>query len=91
MARKLLTVTGVFQVEGRGVCVMPVLVPVGNEVIHQGDAIDIKCPDGQVMRTRMANLCLPTPNPDHGWIIMFPSSVQKSDVPIGAEIWSVDS
>ena len=42
-----------------------------------GDAIDIKFSDGRVTRTQIANLSLPTPNPEHGWIIMLQPSLRK--------------
>ncbi|MCH8922610.1 MAG: hypothetical protein IIA67_05625 [Planctomycetes bacterium] len=91
MARKLLTVEYPLFVEGRGVGILPVLVPQGEEVFHKGDPIDIKFPDGRITRTQIADLSIPTPNPNLGCIILLPRSFEKGDVPVGAELWSVDS
>ena len=91
MARKLLTVEHPFYIEGWGVALAPVLVPQGDEVFRQGDPIDIKFPDGTVVRTQIASLSRPNPNPDYGLIILLPPSFKKGDVPVGAEVWSVDS
>ena len=91
MARNLLTVEDPIYVEGRGICLFPVLVPQGEEVFRNGDLIDIKFPDGRVIRTQIADLSIPTPNPNSGCIIFLPPSFKKGAVPVGAEVWSVDS
>ncbi len=91
MARKLLTVEHPFYIEGRGVGLEPVLVPVEGELFRNGDPIDIRFPDGKTVRTEIAALMLPTPNPHHGVDILLPPSFKKGDVPVGAEVWSVDS
>ena len=98
MARKLITVDDSFYIEGHGLCLTPVLVPQDDEIFRRGDLIDIKIPNYQVTRTSIqiiqttiTDLDLPTPNPKHGWIIMIPASFRKEDVPVGSEVWSVDS
>jgi hypothetical protein len=91
MTRRLLTVEEPFTIEGRGVCLSPVLVIQDDEAFQIGDPIDIRHPDGRVVRTNIAALELPYPNPDHGWIIMLPQSIKIGDIPVGSEVWSVDS
>jgi hypothetical protein len=91
MARKLLTVECPFYIEGLGVGLHPVLVLEDDEVFRKGDPIDIKFPDGRVVRTEIASLMLPTPNPECGLGILLPPSFKKNDVPVGSEVWSVDT
>jgi hypothetical protein len=91
MARRLLTVEHVFTIEGRGIGLAPVAVPEGNERFRVHDPIDIRLPDGRIVRTEVASWMLPTPNPECGLNILLPPSFKKDDVPAGSEVWSVDA
>lgn len=90
MARKLITVEHVFRIEGWGIGLSPVAVPQGDEVFRAHDPIDIKLSDGTVLRTEVRSWSIPTPNPECGLNIMLPSSWKEEDIPVGAEVWSVD-
>ena len=91
MARRLLTVEHVFTIEGWGVGLAPVAVPEGNERFRSDDPINIRLSNGTVIRTEVASWMLPTPNPEHGFNILLPQCFDKSDVSVGAEVWSVDT
>lgn len=90
MARKLITVEHVFNIVGWGVGLSPVAVPQGDEVFRAHDPIDIKLSDGTVLRTEVARWSIPTPNPESGLNIMLQPPWKKEDIPVGAEVWSVD-
>lgn len=91
MSRRLITVEHVFSIEGRGIGLAPVAIPEGSEVFRVHDPIDLKMPDGTVVRTEAARWMLPTPNPEGGLNILLPPSFKKADVPVGTEVWSVDT
>ena len=90
MARALFTVRHPFEIPGRGVAVVG-LVPIGDELFSPGSPLEIRYMDGTTRRTQIASIGLMSPHqPDHAAAVMFPLDITKSDLPVGAEVWSVD-
>ena len=90
MARALFTVRHPFEIPGRGVAVVG-LVPIGDELFSPGSPLEIRYADGTRRRTQIASIEFVSPHqPDHAMAVMFPLEITKADLPIGAEVWSVD-
>jgi hypothetical protein len=91
MARALFTIRDRLEVPGRGVAVVG-LVPIGDELFSRGSPIEIRYIDGTTRHTQIASIELVSPHPpDHAAAVMFPLDITKADLPVGAEVWSVDS
>lgn len=89
MARLLFTVQDHFDIQGRGVVTVPGLGPA--ERLWIGDPLEIRRPDGTSMRTRIAGLEMLSRRPkDQAVPVLFPPELTKDDLPLGAEVWSVD-
>ena len=86
--RRLFTVEDTFLIEGYGLALAPGIVPEGDENFQSGDPIELRVPSGDITRTHIASLPLPTPNPRHQIVVMLPKEFGKEDVPIGTEVWS---
>jgi hypothetical protein len=86
--RRLFIITDTFTVTGRGLVLVPGLIPIGDERFKAGDPILLRAPDGQETRTSIATLELPHPNPRNEVLIML-RDLGKDDVPVGTEVWSV--
>ena len=89
MARRLFVVEDTFAIEGRGLTLVPGIIPEGNEVFRPGDPIMLRKPDGSFFATRIGGLEMVYPNPRRDVVIML-KDLTKADVPIGTEVWSVD-
>jgi hypothetical protein len=89
MARRLFTVEDTFVFE-RGLILVPGIVEEGNERFRVGDMIELRFMDGARTQVPISSLELCTPNPNHLLPVMLPATFQKSDVPIGTEVWSTD-
>lgn len=91
--RQLITVTEVFEIVGRGVFVAPV-VPYAlidaapNERLQRGDQLELRRPDGSVVRVKLCGLAWPSPH-QGGLILSLGTSLAKADIPLGTEIWRV--
>ena len=90
MPRLLFKVDDTFLIRGRGLVLVPGIVPVGDERFRRDDALRLKRPDGSEVETTIAGLEMftETMKPD---IPVFLKGLGKEDVPIGTEVWSVDS
>lgn len=86
--RRLFTVTDTFTVTGRGIVLVPGLVPIGDERFSVGDPILLRCPDGLEVMTNIAGLEFPHPNPNYEMLILL-KDFRADDVPVGTEVWSV--
>jgi len=86
MAKLLFTVTDHFDVQGLGVVVAPGIGP--EERLLRGDPLDIRRPDGSSLRTHVAGLESLAQRALGTTPILFP--LTKADLPLGAEVWSVD-
>ena len=90
MARALFTIRDRLEVPGRGVAVVG-LVPIGDELFSPGCPLEIRHMDGTTRRTQIASIEFVSPHrPDHAVAVMFPLDITKADLPVGAEVWSVD-
>ncbi len=89
MARRLFTVADTFLVRGRGVVLLPGIVPVGDERFRVGDALLLKRPNGSEIQTTIGGLEMfqGTIKPD---IPVLLNGLGKEDVPVGTEVWSID-
>ena len=85
--RRLLTVEDTFAVTGRGLMVAP--MPALDQVRGPGDVdVELRLPDGTHRAARLsitAELVTPTPA-IRRWACLF-EDLDKSEVPLGTEIW----
>jgi hypothetical protein len=86
--RRLFAVTDTFTVTGRGLVLIPGLIPIDDEHFKAGDPILLRSPDGRETRTSIDALELPHPNLKNEVLIMLRDLV-KDDVPVGTEVWSL--
>jgi hypothetical protein len=89
MARRLFVVEDTYTILGRGLCLIPGIDPIENKLFRVGDPLIIKRADGSEIRTTIAAFVRPMPNP-LGQLDLLVTELTKSDVPIGAEVWSID-
>jgi hypothetical protein len=86
----LFTVDDVFDIGRRYVIPTPG-VPVSVRGIRNGLSIELRRPDGTVLRTEIASVEMLDPyDPKRPTQIAF-QGITKQDVPIGTEIWMGDS
>ena len=90
MARLLFTVTETFTVQGRGIAVLPELIPIGEERFSVGDLLSLKWPDGAEGMVRIGGLELAKPVKGDCELVVMLSGKSKEEVPIGTEVWSVE-
>jgi hypothetical protein len=90
VGRLLFIVEHTFAIPGRGVALIPGIVPQEGEAFRAGDALELRRPDGSVVTTRIGSLELlcPRPRPEEV-TVMLPISISKADVPLGTQVWSV--
>jgi hypothetical protein len=86
VARKVFTVSETFTIRGRGVVLLPGLVPIGEERFRIGDSLLLKPPTGEDTHVVIGGLDLCT-GPD---VPVLLKGLTKDDVPVGTEVWSVD-
>jgi len=89
MPRCLCTVEDTFSIKGRGLVVVPGIVPVGEERFRVGDHLLLKRPDGTSISTTIGALEILSPNP-RGGIAVLLNEFSKEDVPVGTEVWSAE-
>ena len=77
-------------IRGRGLVPVPGIVPIGEERFRVGDPLLLRRPDGSEVRTTIGALELLDPNPNHDVVVLL-KELTKDDVPIGTEVWSVNS
>jgi hypothetical protein len=90
MARRLLTVEDTFAIRGRGLVLVPGIIPEGDERFRVGDRITLRRPGGSSVDTQIGGLELLDPNPRRDVVIML-KGLAKGDVPVGTEVWSSDA
>jgi hypothetical protein len=88
MGRRLLVVASTFTVKGRGLVLVPGILPEGDECFRPGDPIVLRKPDGSTVATRIDALELLCANPRRDVVILL-KELTKPDVPVGTEVWSV--
>jgi hypothetical protein len=90
MARLLLVVEDVFQIDGRGLVPFPGIVPQGKEVFRVGDPILLKRPNGSTLEWQIDGIeFMHTPVPHDDFSILL-KDLGKEELPIGTEVWSVE-
>jgi hypothetical protein len=88
MPRRLFTVSDTFLIRGRGLVLVPGIVPVDDERFRAGDPLPLKRPDGTALRTTITNFEIMNPNPRREVVVCL-KELTKEDVPIGTEVWSI--
>jgi hypothetical protein len=90
MPRRLFIVSDTFLIRGRGLVLVPGVIPDEHEQLRVGDPLVLKRPDGSEIKAAIGGLemfTLPT-KPD---IPVLLKKLGKADVPIATEVWSVDA
>jgi len=93
MARRLIVIEDTFLIKGRGLVPVPGIVPQGEERFRVGDPITVKRPDGSHFEWTIGGLEILSgapPRPKNDVVILL-KDLNKEDVPIGSELWSVDA
>jgi hypothetical protein len=90
MVRRLAVVMGSFEVKGRGLVLLPGIIPEGDEVFRAGQPISLRTPGGSSIATRIAALGLLYPNPK-GEVMILLQGFAQGDIPAGTEVWSSES
>jgi hypothetical protein len=86
MTTLLFTVEDTFLIEGRGLVLAPGL---GRDArCCVGDSISLKRPDGRVIESVISGIALGGVNANGIDILL--KGLEKDDVPIGTEVWSVE-
>ncbi len=91
MARLLFTVEDSFLIQGRGLVPVPGITPVGNERFYIGDGILLRRPDGTELNWQIGGIEMFNPPSKTFDVVILLKDLTKDDVPIGTEVWSVDS
>src|SRR5262245_60296636 len=90
MDRLLFVVEDTFMIRGRGLVTLPGIKPSDDERFKRGDPILLKRPDGKARRWCICGVEMPmTPAPRLEIPVLL-EGLEKDDVPIGTEVWSVD-
>jgi translation elongation factor EF-Tu-like GTPase len=87
VTRCLFAVEDTFLIKGRGLVVVPGIVPIGEERFRVGDPLLLKRPDGTSVSTNIGGLEFLCPNPS-GEIVVLLKGFSKEDVPVGTQVWS---
>ena len=92
MARLLFVVEDAFFIKGRGLIPVPGIVPEGDERYRVGDPILLKRPDGSRLEWTIGGIEMLHCNPPRqaNDVIILLKGLNKEDVPVGSEVWSVD-
>jgi hypothetical protein len=91
MARRLFTVEDTFLIEGRGLVLVPGIVPQGDERFRAGDPIRLKRPDGSEIEWKIGGVELLFTPRTHDDVFILLEGLDKGDVPIGTDVWSVET
>ncbi len=93
MARRLFVVEDTFWIKGRGLIPVPGIVPQGDERFRVGDPIVIERPDGSRIESNISGIerILGSPPKPRSNLCIILNGLGKEDVPIGSEVWSVNS
>jgi hypothetical protein len=91
--RRLIVVTDIIKITGRGICPLPVvphalMCSESGEMLKAGDQLELRRPDGIVSRVKLCSLEWPSPHKG-GLFLMLEASVTESELPLGTEIWTV--
>jgi hypothetical protein len=87
--RLLFTVTETFAVPRRCVVLLPELKPIGEETFKVGDPLRLRRPNGVEDVVQIGGLELLNPLDGKCQLVVTLSGIEKEDVPVGTEVWSV--
>jgi hypothetical protein len=86
----LFIIEDTFSIRGRGLVVVPGIIPRADEAVRIGDPLLLKRPDGTSVTTAIGGMDIfTTPTPRLNIPILL-EDLDKDDVPVGTEVWSVD-
>jgi hypothetical protein len=89
--RCLFTVTNTFLIQGRGIVLMPGIIPQRDERFRVGDFVELRRPDNSIVRVQIAGIEIMNPMPrDGSRMVLIKKPERKEDVPIGTEVWSIE-
>ena len=87
MSRFLYKVDEVFHLGGQYVTATPGIPP-ETHGIKNGISIELRRPDGSVIRTEIAHVAFVDPyDPKRPIQFSFPPEIKAHDIPIGTEVW----
>ena len=89
-ARCLFIISDTFIIKGWGIALVPGIKPEGDERFRVGDTVELRKPDGTVARVKISAIEMFSP-PSGALPIMLKDVTERSDVPIGTEVWSIQS
>ena len=96
MSRHLFTVTEVFTVKGRGICLCPGLSPHDYRTMKPGVEIELRFSDARARRVTIVGLVHPpsviymgtaASVPERTSFVLLSPELQAGDVPLGTEVW----
>jgi hypothetical protein len=92
MSRRLFVVEDTFTITGRGLVLVPGIIPEGEERFRAGDPILLKRPEGSSLTCKIGALeiLMRVPPDRKRDVVIMLKERRKEDVPIGTEVWSVD-
>ena len=81
-----------FQINGRGLVLVPGIVPQGEERILIGMPLLMRRPDGTELNWTVGGIEMISVSPyvPRNDVVILLRDLDKSEVPIGTEVWSVD-
>ena len=86
----LFKIEEVFEIDGRGCVIVPLIAEGADFKIRQRDAIQLRTPDGRTLNTHIGSVELLTTEVGRcRMAILLPTDIQKQDVPKGSEVWLV--
>ena len=88
-ARRLFTVEVTYSVMGRGLILVPGIVPQGDERFRVGDPIMLKRPDGSSLTARIGGLDIFSGTRQQKDVVILLVELGKEEVPIDTEVWSI--
>ena len=83
----LFTVTDRFSITGRGTVVVPGVPWKGVPSVKRGDPLILRTPNGEIIETAIEDVERIMGARIEAFPVLLPSSIQKSDVPIGTEVF----
>ena len=78
-----------FEITGRGMVLLPGIPDDRKKyVVHIGDSLEVRKPDGQHLITTVAGIEMCN-SPKRFIPLLLSKDVRKEDVPVGSELWHV--
>jgi hypothetical protein len=92
MTRCLFVVEDTFYIKGRGLVPIPGILIQDEERFRVGDPLLFQRPDGSCLEWKIGGIEMihATPPRPRNEVVFLLKDLNKEDVPIGTEVWSVD-